>query len=268
MKIQEFVFFQHIQDSDYINASFIQCYKQKYISCQAPLPNTTQHFWLMIWEQRSSIIIMLTRIIEGERKKADIYWPNEGNTEEYGSISVELTSVCKFPNITIRIFNIRHSNSTEVREIVQLHYTEWPDFGVPKTTHSIRDLIRLMNLFKERQALNGPIIAHCSAGIGRCGSFFGILGFMEKLHDGITIDKISMLDIVVQMRKSRCGMVQTDIQYIFMHQVLEDMIREKQLKYPKRLTSSCRLSSSFDEIPPRQELESKKKSNSVISVHQ
>jgi len=266
-----------IEDSDYINANYIEVYKQKYISCQAPLQHTTAHFWTMVWEQKSPIIVMLTRTVEGERKKADVYWPNnEGACEEYGSISVTLSSVCKLRNITVRIFSICHTESSEdAREIVQMHYTEWPDFGVPTTTHTIRELIRLVDLFKERslsRSLNGPIIAHCSAGIGRCGTFYAILICLEKFADGMTIADIDLVDTITEMRKYRCGMVQTEPQFIFIYQVLQDISREKQIKKlsAKRLCSSCGLSSSVEDLalPLRGEDSMKKRTHSAISVHQ
>jgi len=159
--------YQKDDDSDYINANYISGHKDKYISCQAPLPNTTTHFWRMIWEQESPVIVMLTRTIEGERKIADVYWPNaEGEKLTSGIITVTLKTIVKLTNITIRIISLKSSKSEEeVREIVHLHYTEWPDFGVPETTHKIRELIRLMDFYKERaesKGLKGPVVTHFS----------------------------------------------------------------------------------------------------------
>jgi protein tyrosine phosphatase len=225
--------FQDDDDSDYINANFIQGHNQKYISCQAPLLSTTNHFWMMVWEQNSPLIVMLTRTIEGERKKADVYWPDcEEETQLYGQVAVTLKSITRLPFITVRTLSLKYQDLEE-REVYQLHYTEWPDHGVPQTTHNIRELIRLMNTYKQQgisSGLNGPIVAHCSAGIGRCGTFIAILICLEKLLDGISAESISMVELVSQMRKARTGMVQTGHQYIFIYQVLDDIIKEKQLK--------------------------------------
>jgi len=237
-------------DSDYINANFISGHKEQYISCQAPLPNTTSHFWSMIWEQQSSVIIMLTRTVEGERKKADVYWPTEeGETLKFDTLSVTLKTVIKLTYITVRLVSLKLAE--EEREVVHLHYTEWPDFGVPETTHKIRELIRLMNFYKERaesKGLKGPIVTHCSAGIGRCGTYLGILISLEKLLEGESYENIDLVDIVSSMRSSRNGMVQTDSQYKFIYQVLDDIVKEKQLKQLKASGKRISLCLSYDEF--------------------
>jgi protein tyrosine phosphatase len=233
------------EDSDYINANFV--HQAKYISCQAPLPHTAPHFWRMIWEQKTPLIVMLTRTIEGERKKADIYWPSSSNESlQCGLITVALRSVTKLMYITIRVLELTFQNET--REVVHLHYTEWPDFGVPQTTHKIRELIWLLNLYKERaegHGLKGPVVTHCSAGIGRCGTFLAILIGLEKMMEGVQYDNLDLVDIVAQMRSDRCGMVQTDSQYIFIHRVLDDIVKEKNMK----LSPGKRLSYSLDLLP-------------------
>jgi len=242
-------------ESDYINANYISVHKETYISCQAPLPCTTSQFWAMIYEQESPVIVMLTRITEGDRKKADVYWPsNEYEKNTYGKLSVSLKSTTKLPLITIRVLVLTRLDTKEEREVVHLHYTEWPDFGVPETTHKLRELIQLLNIYKERGAskgLEGPIVAHCSAGIGRCGTFFAILIALEKLTEGESFENLNLLEIVLSMRKARCGMVQTDGQYAFIYRVLDDIVKEKQIKLAaaKRINAnSYRL--SFDELPP------------------
>jgi len=243
--------YQRDDDSDYINANYISGHKEKYISCQAPLPHTTNHFWRMIWEQDTPVIIMLTKTVEGERKKADVYWPNaEGEKLTFGIITISLKTVLKLTNITIRVISLKNSKSEEEREVVHLHYTEWPDFGVPETTHKIRELIRLMNFYKERaesKGLKGPIVTHCSAGIGRCGTYLGILISLEKLMERENFEQIDLVDIVTKMRASRCGMVQTEFQYKFIYQVLDDIVKEKQLKQLKSSGKRISLCLSYDE---------------------
>jgi protein-tyrosine phosphatase len=148
--------------------------------------------------------------------------------------------------ISIRVLELTFQNET--REVVHLHYTEWPDFGVPQTTHKIRELICLMNMYKERaegNGLKGPVVTHCSAGIGRCGTFLAILIGMEKMMEGVQSDDLDVVEIVAQMRGDRCGMVQTDSQYIFIHRVLDDFAKEKNMK----LFSGKRLSYSLDLLP-------------------
>jgi protein tyrosine phosphatase len=245
---------QDQNDSDYINANYVFVHRKKYISCQAPLISTISHFWKMVWEQRSPLIVMLTKIFERDRKKADVYWPDRINgTEIYDTMSVTLKSVLKQTHITIRTIILKNKVSDEQREIVQLHYTEWPDFGVPQTTLQIRSLIRLTKIYQERgfsRGLEGPIVSHCSAGIGRCGTFIAILICLERLTEGIKLENINLVDTVLKMRRARAGMIQTDLQYIFVYQTLDDIMKEKQLKFlsqSNKRVNMCRL--SFEDLP-------------------
>jgi len=207
-------------NSDYINANYIN---RKFISCQAPLPNTFEDFWRMIWEQNCGIICMLTKLVEQGKVKADCYWPDcDGSSEQYGEITVTFTQSRVFmQGIEIRLFKLK--KGVEVRDIVQLHYSEWEDFGVPETTLKMREFIRLIFMYKERSeklGMTGPLVAHCSAGIGRTGVLFAILIALEKQQSG---DQINLMEIVHQMRKQRAGMVQTFNQYYFVYRVLVDL---------------------------------------------
>jgi protein tyrosine phosphatase len=212
----------------------------------------------MIWEQETPVVVMLTRTVEGERKKADVYWPAaEGEKLTFGTITTTLRTIVKLTNITIRIISLKSSKSEEEREIVHLHYTEWPDFGVPETTHKIRELIRLMDSYKERaesKGLKGPIVTHCSAGIGRCGTYLGILIGLEELVEGASFDQIDLVDIVSKMRAARTGMVQTEFQYKFIYQVLDDIVKEKQLKQLKSSGKRISLCLSYDETSDSDDL--------------
>jgi len=217
-------------DSDYINANYIDGEipgsKRAYIACQAPLASTLVHFWLMIWENECAVIVMLTRLYERDRAKATAYWPEEPNTtKQFGPFKVTHTkskSVNSF--LDQRVFDVEFNGQT--RNIVQLHYTEWPDFGAPESTQVIRELVALMDVYRMKgklAGLNGPVVAHCSAGVGRAGTFIAIHICLEKMKYFNALEEIVDIPRTVRMlRQSRTGMVQTVEQYRFIYEVVRD----------------------------------------------
>jgi len=216
-------------DSDYINANYIDGEipdsKRTYIACQAPLPSTLSHFWLMLWENESPVIVMLTRLFERDRTKASAYWPeNEGEKKDFGPFTV---SFIKFktirPHLEQRVFEVVHHG--QARQIVQLHYTEWPDFGTPESTQTIRELLGLMDVYRLKgklSGLSGPAVVHCSAGVGRAGTFIAIHICLEKIKYFNSLDIVDIPRTVGNLRKSRTGMVQTLEQYRFIYEVIQD----------------------------------------------
>ncbi|KAM4574056.1 receptor-type tyrosine-protein phosphatase C [Fundulus diaphanus] len=204
---------------DYINASFIDGYKEpkKYIAAQGPKEETVSDFWRMIWEQQSSIIVMVTRCEEGNRTKCAQYWPSpERETELYEEFIVKLTSEDHCPDYTIRhlsLTNKREKNSE--REVTHIQFMSWPDHGVPGEPHLLLKLRRRVNAFKN--FFSGPIVVHCSAGVGRTGTYIGIDAMMEGLE---AEGRVDIYGYVVKLRRQRCLMVQVEAQYILIHQAL------------------------------------------------
>jgi len=177
----------------------------------------------MIWEQNCGVLCMLTQILEQGKVKADRYWPEcEGTSQRYGDIIVTFAQGREFmEGIHIRMFTLK--KGPETRDVFQLHFSDWEDFGVPESTLKMREFIRLICLYKdgsEKLGLTGPLVAHCSAGIGRTGVLFAVLIALEKQQSG---DQINLMEIVHQMRKQRAGMVQTFNQYFFVYRVLVDL---------------------------------------------
>lgn len=204
---------------DYINASFIDGYKEskKYIAAQGPKEETVGDFWRMIWEQQSSIIVMVTRCEEGNRLKCAQYWPSpERETEIFEEFIVKLNSEDHCPDYTIRhltLINKREKNTE--REVTHIQFVSWPDHGVPGEPHLLLKLRRRVNAFKN--FFSGPIVVHCSAGVGRTGTYIGIDAMMEGLEaDG----RVDIYGYVVRLRRQRCLMVQVEAQYILIHQAL------------------------------------------------
>lgn len=138
------------EGSDYINANYV--FEKQYIATQAPLFSTFADFWRMVWEQGSCIIVMLTRLTENGNVKANVYWPTTlGEKGTFGMLSVELIHETAFDNIECRLFRI--SDGVEHRDVYHLHYTGWPDFGVPSSTKEIIDLVKVTNYLRARAGM-------------------------------------------------------------------------------------------------------------------
>jgi protein tyrosine phosphatase len=214
-------------DIDYINASLVLADEanRAYILTQGPLPDTSGHFWLMVWEQKSRAVLMLNRIIEKGQVKCHQYYPsgseNEGDDElTFDDVGLKVTYIEEREsnaNYTVRAFYLTDLASLESREVLQFHYTAWPDFGVPTSPESFLDF-----LWSVRQSgaldteTNGPPVIHCSAGIGRSGTFCLVdacLVLVEKR--GGKMSNIGVLDTLMAMRHYRMGLVQTHDQLRF-----------------------------------------------------
>ncbi|XP_076135016.1 receptor-type tyrosine-protein phosphatase C isoform X3 [Alosa pseudoharengus] len=205
--------------ADYINASFIEGFKEqkKYIAAQGPKEETMVDFWRMIWEQKSSIIVMVTRCEEGNRNKCAQYWPSmDRETEIFGDYVLKIKKEDLCPDYIIRHLTIinRKDKSPE-REVTHIQFTSWPDHGVPSEPHQLLKLRRRVNSFSN--FFSGPIVVHCSAGVGRTGTYIGIDAMMESLEAEGVMD---IYGYVVKMRRQRCLMVQVEAQYILIHQAL------------------------------------------------
>ncbi|KAM9831487.1 receptor-type tyrosine-protein phosphatase C [Neosynchiropus ocellatus] len=204
---------------DYINASFIDGFKElkKYIAAQGPKEETLGDFWRMIWEQKSSIIVMVTRCEEGKRPKCMQYWPHaDQDVETYEEFQVKLKSEELCPNYIIRHLSLMNKKEkSSEREVTHIQFISWPDHGVPSEAHQLLTLRRRVNAFKN--LFSGPIVVHCSAGVGRTGTYISIDAMMESLE---AEGRADIFGFVVTLRKQRCLMVQVEGQYTLIHQAL------------------------------------------------
>ncbi|CAH2322316.1 receptor-type tyrosine- phosphatase epsilon isoform X1 [Pelobates cultripes] len=204
--------------SDYINASYIDGYKEKkkFIAAQGPKPETVNDFWRMVWEQKSAMIVMLTNLKERKEEKCYQYWPDQG-CWLYGNIRVSVEDVIVLVDYTIRKFSIQpvHDGCKTPRFITQLHFTSWPDFGVPFTPIGMLKFLKKVKFCNPAHA--GPIIVHCSAGVGRTGTFIVIDAIIDMMNEE---KKVDVFDFVGKIRNQRPQMVQTDMQYSFIYQAL------------------------------------------------
>nr|XP_055058540.1 receptor-type tyrosine-protein phosphatase F-like isoform X2 [Misgurnus anguillicaudatus] len=205
-----------VPGSDYINANYIDGYRKQnaYIATQGPLPETLSDFWRMVWEQRATTIVMMTRLEEKSRVKCDQYWPIRG-TETYGMIQVTMLDAVELATYSVRTFALYKNGSSEKREIRQLQFMAWPDHGVPEYPTPILAFLRRVKACNPPDA--GPMVVHCSAGVGRTGCFIVIDAMLERMKHEKTVD---IYGHVTCMRAQRNYMVQTEDQYIFIHEAL------------------------------------------------
>ncbi|XP_029931101.1 receptor-type tyrosine-protein phosphatase S [Myripristis murdjan] len=209
-----------ILGSDYINANYIDGYRKQnaYIATQGPLAETFGDFWRMVWEQRAASVVMMTRLEEKSRIKCDQYWPSRG-TETYGMIQVSLLDTMELATFCVRTFSLHKSGSSERREVRQFQFTAWPDHGVPEYPTPFLNFLRRVKACNPPDA--GPIIAHCSAGVGRTGCFIVIDAMLERIRHERTVD---IYGHVTLMRSQRNYMVQTEDQYSFIHEALLEAV--------------------------------------------
>ncbi|KAM6909263.1 receptor-type tyrosine-protein phosphatase delta isoform 18-T18 [Xenentodon cancila] len=219
-----------IPGSDYINANYIDGYRKQnaYIATQGALPETFSDFWRMIWEQRSAIIVMMTKLEERSRVKCDQYWPTRG-TETYGLIQVTLLDTVELATYCVRTFALFKNGSSEKREVRQFQFTAWPDHGVPEHPTPFLAFLRRVKACNPPDA--GPMVVHCSAGVGRTGCFIVIDAMLERNKHEKTVD---IYGHVTLMRAQRNYMVQTEDQYVFIHDALLEAVNCGTTEVPAR----------------------------------
>ncbi|XP_026054024.1 receptor-type tyrosine-protein phosphatase mu-like [Carassius auratus] len=203
------------QNSDYINANYVDGYHRPnhYIATQGPMQETVIDFWRMVWQENTATIVMVTNLVEVGRVKCCKYWPDD--TEIYRDIKVTLIETQLLSEYVIRTFAVEKRGAHEIREISQFHFTGWPDHGVPYHATGLLGFVRRVKAKSPSNA--GPIAVHCSAGAGRTGCFIVIDIMLDMAEREGVVD---IYNCVRELRSRRVNMVQTEEQYVFIHDAI------------------------------------------------
>ncbi|XP_063402382.1 tyrosine-protein phosphatase 10D-like [Mytilus trossulus] len=219
------------QASTFINANYIPGYKsqREYIASQGPIPSTIDDFWRMVWEQSVSIIVMLTLAKEDGRIKCEMYWPTEqSEAKQFGDIVVEMQSCSTINTYEFRIFKMTLGDKS--RSLKHFHFLNWKDFSANVQNDVMVDFISNVRSHVTIPESRVPMIVHCSAGVGRTGTFIALDHMMQFIRDHDFDSTIDIFDFVVKMRECRMYMVQTEQQYIFIHDCIKDILEKKRQK--------------------------------------
>ncbi|XP_065344142.1 receptor-type tyrosine-protein phosphatase alpha-like [Cloeon dipterum] len=203
--------------SDYINANYVDGFERPkaYIATQGPKLSTVNDFWRMIWQENISLIVMVTNLVVGDKKKCEKYWPDVNREESYGNVVVRSVNEEINANYVTRTFSISRDNA--IRLVQQLHYTSWPDQGVPLYPQSMALFIGKINQHRNKN----PILIHCSGGVGKTGTVILIDACLQMFRSH---NRIDVMSIFTKMRSQRVNLVNNLAQYEFVHLVLLEII--------------------------------------------
>lgn len=213
--------------SDYVNASFMDGYNKPkaFVASQGPNKMMIRDFWRMVWQQRVSKIVMLTNLVEACKKKCEQYWPDDG-TMKYGDVTVRIVDTAKYTDFIIRTFEISKDDNSRI--VKQFHFCTWSDHGAPTYPTTLLAFRRKVQSFNPEST--APILCHCSAGIGRTGTYIGLHYLLDQ---AMAEGQVDVLQAAHNMRSNRVNMIQTCEQYIFVYDALLEAIKAKDTTIPK-----------------------------------
>eukprot|EP00105_Crassostrea_gigas_P000907 XP_011412871.1 PREDICTED: receptor-type tyrosine-protein phosphatase C-like [Crassostrea gigas] len=208
--------------SDYINANYIDGIGQEnvYIATQGPKQNTVNDFWFMVWQENVTQIVMLTNLMEGIKNKCVKYWPDLESSMDCVMFTLITTDERRYAHYVIRRLKMTHNLQNRNKTVTHYHYTSWPDHGVPDPLCLLlfhNHVTRTKNI-SDRD----PTIVHCSAGVGRTGTYIAVDAMYQEIQMNI---KINIAEFVKNMREKRMNMVQTYKQYKTVYLTLHQMFK-------------------------------------------
>ncbi|KAH8275290.1 hypothetical protein KR026_004701, partial [Drosophila bipectinata] len=207
------------EGSDYINASFVDGHtrKKEYIATQGPKPESVMDFWRMVLQYNVRIIVQVTQFREGNIIKCHEYFPYTMR-----GLTVTVKSKESFDLYDRTELTVVHDKYGFKEKVVHFYFKKWPDHGVPEDpTHLITFVKKVKS---ERRPNFSPIVVHCSAGVGRTGTFIGLDIIMQRLKSE---SKINIFETVKKLRFQRMKMVQTLQQYTFLYACTYELVKHK-----------------------------------------
>uniref|UniRef100_A0A672MN43 Protein tyrosine phosphatase, non-receptor type 23, a n=1 Tax=Sinocyclocheilus grahami TaxID=75366 RepID=A0A672MN43_SINGR len=208
---------------DYINASFIEDlspYCPRLIATQAPLTGTAADFWLMVYEQKVSVIVMLVSEQELEKQKVLRYFPSErGQQLAQGPITLTLTTQKSTPTHIERMIGLQYRDQSLRRTVVHIQFTSWPELGLPESkSNLIRFIQEVHGHYLLQRPLHTPVVVHCSSGVGRTGTFCLLYAALQEIEAGNGIS--DLIQLVRKMRQQRKNMLQEKLHLKFCYEAV------------------------------------------------
>ncbi|KAL8482629.1 hypothetical protein ACS0TY_028698 [Phlomoides rotata] len=213
----------------YINASFIMTSENvtRFIATQGPLPQTSEDFWEMIVQYRCPAIIMLTGLVDDNNKvKCGDYFQGDDGPKEFGEIRITPKWIQRTDALILRCLEVKNKQSEQTPlSVLHVLYPGWPDYGVPNDTSTVGEIFQRLSAIPTSL---GPIVVHCSAGIGRTGTYCVIHNTIQRVLNG-DMTALNLFNTVSTFRSQRSGMVQTLDQYIFCYRAILDELENSRV---------------------------------------
>ncbi|TMW41597.1 hypothetical protein DOY81_013323, partial [Sarcophaga bullata] len=227
--------------SDYINASFIDGYRRRkeYIATQGPKPESTKDFWRMILQHNVRVIVMVTQFREGDVIKCHEYFPFKSK-----GINVNVKKRDSFDLYDRTELSVTHETFGLKQKVVHFYFKKWPDHGCPTDPMHLITFIRKVKT--EKIPSYSPIVVHCSAGVGRTGTFIGLDIIMQRLKNE---SKINIYETVKKLRFQRMKMVQTLAQYTFLYTCTYELVKHKNTRSISKEEEKTAKKVSFENVP-------------------
>nr|CAD7264696.1 unnamed protein product [Timema shepardi] len=222
----------NVPGSEYINANYIKPeedpamdgHSKSYIATQGALPSTIADFWEMVWQENTRVIVMTTKEIERGKNKCVRYWPEDAQGKDYLKMKVRNLSESSTADYTLREFVVMKEGFDEERKVYHYHFQAWPDHGVPSDPGCVLNFLHDVNARQESIPNAGSVLVHCSAGIGRTGTFIVIDMILDQIKRQGLDCEIDIQRTIQMVRSQRSGMVQTEAQYKFVYLAVQHYI--------------------------------------------
>uniref|UniRef100_A0A7E4V2V4 Protein-tyrosine phosphatase n=1 Tax=Panagrellus redivivus TaxID=6233 RepID=A0A7E4V2V4_PANRE len=254
------------EGEDYIHASFVTVHPEMtYICAQGPMSNTVSHFWLMVIQEGAKVVLQLCQLKEDGKEKCNEYYPPaaEGpDWKTYGFVQVRVmdrnNNVGGMKKVTKSKMQVKlDEKDAKVHELTHIYYYGWPDHSVAESVATCKEVRNLVHRNYEKK----PIVAHCSAGIGRTGTFAMIELVSYRLLIKHDVD-FKMVDVAHELREQRKHAIQNDQQYVFVYRcVLEVLLGEDAL--PKS-SDVAKFIEDYDSLISRKKAERAKTKNKTM----